>query len=141
MNTANAIPATKRRRRRRLLLAVVIVLIGAAGWWHRFVQAAYARLAYDFQRLDGRSMCVQAGQEERARAVAEFMDDSVQTVEKVVQTKLARPAVFCLRSENEYSTYTAAPGSRGSCTVLGEVCCRRRSRTTPRSSAASSFTR
>ena len=123
MNTANAIPATKRRRRRRLLLAVVIVLIGAAGWWHRFVQAAYARLAYDFQRLDGQvDVRFQAGQEERARAVAEFMDDSVQTVEKVVQTKLARPAVFCLRSENEYSTYTAAPGSRGSCTVLGEVC-------------------
>jgi hypothetical protein len=124
LNTANADPANKRRRRRhRLLLALVIVFVAAAGWWHRYVQAAYARLAYDFTRLDGQlDVRYQAGQEERARAVAGMMDDSVRAIENVFETKLDRPVVFCLRTENEYGTYSAAPGSRGSCTVLGEVC-------------------
>jgi hypothetical protein len=122
VNTATGKPP-KRRLRRRVLIAFLLVLIAAAGWWHKYVQAAYARVAYDFTRLDGpNDVRFQEGQEDRARAVAGFMDDSVQAIERVFEMKLDRPAVFCLRTENEYGTYSAAPGSRGSCTVLGEVC-------------------
>ena len=101
----------------------MILFVAALGWWHRYVEAAYARLAYNFARVDSApDVRYQPGQEDRAKAVAGMMDDSVRRVESVFNTKLNRPVIYCLRTENEYATYTAAAGSRGSCTVLGEVC-------------------
>ncbi|OAI51656.1 hypothetical protein AYO47_06945 [Planctomyces sp. SCGC AG-212-M04] len=123
MSDPSTNPPPKPRRRRGLVLATLILVVAALGWWHRYVEAAYARLAYNFARVDSApDVRYQPGQEDRAKAVAGMMDDSVQRIESVFDTKLTRPVVYCLRTEGEYGTYTAAAGSRGSCTVLGEVC-------------------
>jgi hypothetical protein len=101
----------------------LVVTIVALGWWHRYVEAAYARLVYRFIRVDSPfDVRYQAGQEERAKAVAGMLDDAIGRIERVFNAKLNRPVVFCLQTESEYATYTAAGGSRGVCTVLGEVC-------------------
>ena len=89
---------------------MLILFLAAAGWWHRYVEAAYARLAYRFAKVDSPyDVRYQPGQEERAKAVAGMMDDSVRTIEGVFDTKLDRPVVFCLRTENEYGTYLPLP--------------------------------
>ena len=111
------------RRKRRIVWAVLIAL-AAVGWWqHRIVQAAYARLALEFTRLEDRpDIRYQPGQEKRARAVAGMLEESIRTVENALRINMRSPGVYCMATEQDYSAFTAAPGSRGACTVLREVC-------------------
>jgi hypothetical protein len=117
-------PAIRRRKPgRRVAIAGLIFLVVVFALGHRYVRAAWSRLTLRLDRLEGpREIRYQDSFKARAERVAEFYDECRAGLESSLGFPVAPMRVICIANEADYSAYTAAPGSRGCSTVLGDVC-------------------